>query len=303
MTPWVLVSLGHGRRQKESTEYQRWQENAAIMAAQRGGLEARISVAEGDVGVQTKQILEAVSAPAGQRPVAVVVCTVSVVGFDRVARSALAAGVGWVVVDNVRPLSSLLSEFPDQLVSWASVDYVETGRLSARMAKALLPSGGRVLCLEGPSVAAAALQRRRGIEEVFKESQIEIGDTLVGDWKPAGAARETTAWLERTGSSAVKPDLVVSHNDEMAEALLRVFREKRPAWGKVPAIGCDGLPDVGQRLVNDGDLLATIINPAASGPGVDLVVRWLRGEKVDPVVVPVRPYPAIEELAPLSRGA
>jgi ABC-type sugar transport system substrate-binding protein len=300
MNPWVLVSLGYGRHLMESTEYQRRQELGARLAAERGGLGARILVAEGDADLQMQQILEAVAAPPGSRPAGVVACTVGEAGFDRVARTVLEAGVGWVLVDNEGPLTSLRAEFPDRLVSWASVDYVELGRISARMALVLLPGGGKILCMEGPSAAAAALRRRQGLNQVLHGSNVQIVETLVADWKPAGAAKATEAWLERARTGAVKPDLIVSQNDEMAEGVLRTLRASRPEWGRIPAIGCDGLPDGGQRLVREGDLVATILNPAPFGPGVDLVVRWLRGEQVEPVTIPARPYPAIEELAPLG---
>jgi ABC-type sugar transport system substrate-binding protein len=123
--------------------------------------------------------------------------------------------------------------------------------------------------------------------------------TLVSDWKTAGAEQVAESWLGLAGGSAARPDLVISQNDEMAVGVLRAFAAMRPSWGKVPAIGIDGLPDYGQRLVNEGVLSATILNPSPTGPGVDLVARWLRGEKVTSVTIPVRPYPSIEELAPL----
>jgi ABC-type sugar transport system substrate-binding protein len=300
--PWVLVSLGCGRRQFEVTEFQRSQEGAAQMAAARGGVEARILVAENDRDLQIRQIMDAVLLPEGRRPVAVVAYTAAVEGYEQVARVALEAGIGWVLVDSQMSLDPLRGEFPDALVSSVSADSVEVGRLSARLALALLPRGGEAVVIEGPSGTSTALQRLQGLQEGLGGSQLRIGNTLVADWKTAGAEKVTESWLERAGDSLVRPDLIISQNDEMAVGMLRVLRERKPSWGKVPAIGIDGLPDHGQRLVREGVLSATILNPSPTGPGVDLVVRWLRGEKVGPITIPVRPYPAIEELAPLPRA-
>jgi ABC-type sugar transport system substrate-binding protein len=303
MKRWVLLSLGCGRPQYEVTEFQRSQEGAARLAATRGGLELRVVVAENDPTRQKTQIMDAVTAPEADRPVAVVVHAAALVGFERVAQAALSAGVGWVLVDSSIPPSLLRADFPGCLLSSASPDSVEVGRLSASLALALLPDGGSAVLIEGPSTTAVALQRRRGLVEGLRDSKLRIVQTLVADWKTAGAEKATHAWLEAAGDIAAKPDLVISQNDEMAEGVLRVLRVKRPSWGKVAAIGIDGLSDYGQRLVHEGVLSATIVAPSSTGPGVDLVVRWLAGEKVTPVTVPVHPHPSLLELAPLRQRA
>lgn len=103
------------------------------------------------------------------------------------------------------------------------------------------------------------------------------------------------------GSAASRPDLIVSFNDEMAMGSLEATRAVRPDWKGVRAIGCDGLPDGGQRLVEEGVLAGTVVTPATTGPGVELVARSLRGEQVPPASsVPVRPFPPLDALGVAS---
>jgi hypothetical protein len=41
---------------------------------------------------------------------------------------------------------------------------------------------------------------------------------------------------------------------------------KRPDITRIPITGCDGLPNVGRKLVKEGQLIATIILPSSEGP-------------------------------------
>ncbi len=293
MKPWVLVSLLNDHQ-----EYQRLQASEARAAAARGGLDSRVVYSDSDPARQIQQISEAATAAEGARPAAVVVETAGSVGFERVARSVLQARIGWVLVsDNPRYLDALRREFPDRLVASACINNEEIGRLLGKMAVKLLPGGGKVLCVEGPTATAATLQRRRGLEDGLRGSSVQIGKTLGSDWTEAGAAKVAEAWLKLAGKSALKPDLIVSLNDEMAVGALKAIQSVHPDWGKIRAIGCDGLPEGGQRLVKEGVLAATIVTPACTGTGVELVVRALRGDKVEVASsIPVRPFPSLEEL-------
>ncbi len=294
MKQWVLVSL-----LSDHQEYQRLQASEAKATAARGGLEVRVVASDSDPTKQIQQISDAIGGPEGDRPVAVVAETAGSVGFERVARSVLQAGVGWVLVsDNPRYLDTLRREFPDRLVGSACINNPEIGRLLGKMALTLLPAGGKILCVEGPTATAATLQRRRGLEEGIKGSKVQIYKTLGSDWTGAGAQKVTESWLALAGKSAVKPDLVVSLNDEMAVGVLHAMQAKHPERGKVRAIGCDGLPESGQKLVKEGVLSATIATPATTASGMELLIRSLRGEKVEQAVaVPCRPFPSLEELA------
>ncbi len=80
----------------------------------------------------------------------------------------------------------------------------------------------------------------------------------------------------------------------MAVGALAAIHAIRPDWGAIRAVGCDGLPESGQRLVREGVLTATVVTPTTTGPAVDLVARSMRGEQVPPVEsIPTRPFPPI----------
>jgi len=299
MEPWILVSLGCGRPQPGPHEFQHSQESEARAAAERGAVEVRFAVAEADPSRQIQQLADAIGAPAADRPVAVVVEPAVSTGYEEIARAALEARTGWVLAgDDAGYVDALRAEFPGLPVAWACVDNEEIGRVQARVALALLPQGGKALVLDGPTASSTTMKRRRGLEEGLRGSKLEVIKTLSADWKPAGAEKVAQTWLRVAGKAAVKPDLIVSQNDEMAEGALRALHALRPEWGKVRAIGCDGVAEGGQRLVREGVLLATIVTPPATGVGVDLVVQAMQGRKVPPCYrIPVQPYPALQELA------
>jgi ABC-type sugar transport system substrate-binding protein len=290
LKPWILVSLCNDRQ-----EYQRLQAADARAAAARAGLDAKLVYSEIDPARQVQQLSEAVSGPEGSRPVALVVETAGSVGFERVARSALGAGVGWVQVsDSPRYLEALRREFPDRLVAATCYDNQEIGRTLARLALRALPSGGSLVVVEGPTATAGTLQRRRALEEGLRGSGLRAAKTLSADWTSAGGHKATEAWLRLTGKAAAKPDLLVAFNDEMAVGALAAIHAVRPDWGAIRAVGCDGLPESGQRLVREGVLAATVVTPTTTGPAVDLVARSMRGEQVPPVEsIPTRPFPPI----------
>jgi len=288
--PFVLVSL-----LTDQQEYQRLQAAEATAAATQGGIDARVVFSKNDPALQIQQISDAIGAPEGGRPLAVVAHTAGSFGFERVARAALEVGVGWVLVnDSPRFLDNLALEYPGRLVAATCIQNEDVGRLLARMALKLCPEGGEVLTVEGPSAMAATLQRRRGIEEGLRGSKLRIVKTVTGDWTTAGAEKSVTSWLRFTGKGAVKPELILSLNDEMAEGALRAIQANRPDWGAVRAVGCDGLPEGGQRLVREGVLAGTLVVPATTAPGVQLAIKAWRGEQAPRfTAIPVHPYPPL----------
>lgn len=280
-----------------SSEFQRAQEEEARAAAAKGDLDLHFLMAKGDADLQAKQIAEAIAVPAAVRPIAVVV-EPAAAGFEDLARTVLRAGIGWVLASDPAPyLDVLRREFPGQLVAWSCANNEEVGRLQARLAKVLLPNGGNVLALEGPSAVPITALRRKGLEDGFRSSEFRIVAKLPADWKPDVAQKAVEGWLQKAGEAAARPDLIVSQNDEMVAGALRTLRVMRPDWPRIPAIGCDGLPGVGQKMVHENSLAATIINTTAPGAGVELLVRARRGEQVAPgLYTPIRPFPSLEEL-------
>jgi ABC-type sugar transport system substrate-binding protein len=288
----VVISLLTARQ-----EFQRQQEADARAAAAATGLQLQVVYAESDPATQIQQLETFVRMPLEARPVAFVLETVAAVGFEKIARSALSARIGWVVVSSRAPyLEILRREYPGALVTSATTDDMEIGRIQARHFLALLPSGGKVLYVEGPSMSAATIFRRRMAEQELKGSAVSIGHVVSGDWTAAGAEWAVSSWLGLDESREARFDLVGGQNDEMALGARAALAAQRPDWSG-PITGCDGLVNGGQRYVREGQLAATVVKPTTAGPGVELVATFLRGEPVPPyLVLPPASFPALEDL-------
>jgi ribose transport system substrate-binding protein len=288
----VVVSLLTARQ-----DFQRQQEEDARAAAARAGLELEVLFAENDPGVQLRQLEPYLTVPESARPAAFVVETVAAVGFEQMARSALEAGIGWVVVSSRAPyLEALRRDHPQGLACAATTDDREIGRIQARHFLALLPDGGKVLYVEGPSMSAASIFRRRMAEQELRGSAVTIARSVSADWTAAGAEWAVSSFLAVDEGPEVDFDLLGAQNDEMAMGARAALLARRPRWSG-PVTGCDGLVNGGQRYVREGLLAATVVKPTTAGAGVELVAQALRGEPVPPsLVLPPRSFPALEEL-------
>jgi ABC-type sugar transport system substrate-binding protein len=287
----VVLSLLTSRQ-----EFQKQQEVEARAAASRAGLDVEVVYVENDPVRQIAQLEDHVKRAPGERPVAFVVEAVATVGFEKIARSAVAARIGWVIVSARAPyLEAVRRDFPGALVSSASVDDLEIGRIQGRQLKALLPRGGQVLQVEGPSASAATVLRRRMTDQELKDSRVVVAHAIAGDWTTEGAEWAVSSWLSENRDARF--DAVCAQNDEMALGARNALRNHRPEWVG-PFTGCDGLPDGGQRLVREGLLAATVVKPPTGGAGVELVAAALRGETVPPhVLIPPRSVPELEALS------
>ncbi|HET6437560.1 MAG TPA: substrate-binding domain-containing protein [Anaeromyxobacter sp.] len=288
----ILVSL-----LAEKQEFQQLQAEDARQAGARTGFEVQVIWANNNPTAQFQDIMQALSAPEGARPAAVVVEPAAAAGFDGAARAAAQAGVSWIyLTDRPATLERLQREFPNRLIASVGMDNDEVGRLQAKQFRALLPSGGRMVYVEGPSLSFAAMHRRKLMEEGLTGSGIEVVKVLSGDWTEESAERAATRWL-KLGAKGDPPLLVGGQNDEMALGVRKAFLALRAEWNHVLFTGVDGLPQGGQRAVREKVLAATIILPPPTGPAVELVSRSQRGEPAAPfTLLPPRPFPAIEEL-------
>src|SRR5512134_1667234 len=123
----------------------------ARAAAARAGLEAEVVFAESNAVLQIHQLFRCVHAPEAERPAAIVVETVTGEGLERVARNAVRAGIGWLLVNgSVRYIDGLRQEYPDLPIANVAVDNVGAGRIQGRQVRALAAGGGTVLCVQGP---------------------------------------------------------------------------------------------------------------------------------------------------------
>jgi ABC-type sugar transport system substrate-binding protein len=78
----------------------------------------------------------------------------------------------------------------------------------------------------------------------------------------------------------------------MAMGTVEALQDVHPEWPKIPTIGVDGLTEKGQRWVNERKLSASVVTSITGGPAIELVVKFLQGAEVPPLVsLPLRTYP------------
>jgi ribose transport system substrate-binding protein len=266
------------------------------------GLEIDVHFAQGHAVVQIQQLFKHIHADAAARPVALVVEPTAGDGLERVARNAVKAGVGWILINASAPyLDGLRAEHPELPIGMVGGDQREVGRIQGRQVVRLVGKHGRVLCVQGPVDSNTAQERFAGLKESLGEgSELRA---LNGDWTEGGGERSVGAWLRLKTAEAFRPDVVASQNDSMALGARKALVKQHPDWRGVPLLGCDGLPQGGQKLVTEGELAATIVTPSNTGPAVQLLQRWLQDKKELPRAVLLAPqsFPAVEKLA--ARGA
>jgi ABC-type sugar transport system substrate-binding protein len=287
----------------EEQEFQRMQAVDARAAAARHGLDVEVLFAENNAVVPIQQLFRFVHAPEEERPFAIVVETVTGEGFERVARNAVKAGIGWVLPNRrVAYVDELRAQRPDVPLAVVTTDQEEIGRIQGRQFRALLPGGGTVLYVEGPPDTSAAQERRQGMEKAIRDAGIET-KMLSGDWTEASGEKAVSSWLRLKTSEACRPDVVGAQNDAMAVGARKAILSLREGWSDVRFTGCDGLPEGGQHLVRSGELAATILGPTTTGPAVDLLATALQGRTPPAeLVLEPRSFPHEDELAPRRGG-
>lgn len=289
----VLVSLID-----EKQEYHPLQAAAAREAAERAGLAIDVTFAENNAIVQIHQLFESIHAPEGERPSAIVLHSVTGEGLERVARRAVAAGIGWIVLNRrVGYLAELRRLRPDLAIAAVSPDNAAIGEIHGRQARALAPRGGLLLYMQGPPDVSAAQDRLKSTENVLAADPFQW-KVLNGNWTESDGAATMGGWLRLKTSAAQRPALVIAQNDAMAAGARRAMLASDTELRDVPVIGCDGLPNGGRRLVSSGELAATVVMPATAGDAIDLVARWLRDRNPPPPEVVLQPssFPDVESL-------
>jgi len=287
----------------EDQEFQQVQAHDARETGRRLGLEVEVHFAQGHAVVQIQQLFKHIHADAAARPAALVVEAAAGDGLERVARNAVKAGIGWILV-NMAPayLDALRQEHPELPIGMVGSDQKEVGRIQGRQVLRLAGKQARVLCVQGPADSTVTHERLAGLKEALGAAA-ELR-ALNGDWTEAGAERAVSSWLRLKTAEAFRPDAVASQNDSMAIGAKKALARYQPDWAKVPYLGCDGLPQGGQKLVAAGELAATIVTQSNTGPALELLRRWLQDKRAlarEQLIAP-QSFPPVEKLAPRGAG-
>jgi ribose transport system substrate-binding protein len=286
----------------QNNDYQVEQAASARAAAQDTGVTLEIVYADGDTITQSTQILKAIQADPLLRPTAVIFEPVGGTALPQVARAAVTAGVGWGVLNSDPSYVGELRGSARSPIFSISSDHKEIGRIQGRQFAALLPRGGSVLYIQGPSDNSAAKDRTAGMQSTLPSNIQPV--MLKGQWTEESAIRCVNSWLKLAATGKTRIDLIGSQNDVMALGARRVFSslsnlEELERWMKVPYLGVDGLPKTGQAWVRDGSLTATIVVPANAGQAIRLLAEALQsGRTVSERTFTVpESMPAIEKLS------
>jgi len=284
----------------QENDFQLAQAAAAEHAARRLDVNVEIAYADSDPVTQSTQLLKIIQRDPATHPAAILFQPIGGIALPQVARAAAAAGIGWVVLNRYAEYLSELRTTSRAPMFCISTDPREVGRIQARQIAALLPGGGSVLYIQGPTGSSAASERTASMQAA-KPENVHL-TMLRGQWTERSAQRSVSSWLRLTTSQRAHVDLVVAQNDVMAIGTRKAFEElseaDRDKWLNLQYTGCDGLPETGQQWVRTGLLAATIIVPPNTGQALDLLVRALRDGIRPPenVRTTPSPFPPLESL-------
>jgi len=293
--PRILLSL-----MTEENDYQLEQAASARRVAERLPVALQILFANNDTITQSTQILRAIQGNPSTRPDGVILQPVGGTALSQAARAACGAGIGWGVLNNVPDYLAELQQVARAPLFSMSTDQEEIGRIQAAQVAALLPRGGEVLYIQGPSEHFAAKQRTCGMRAALPPN-IRIAG-LRANWTAEGAKRSVSSWLKLTAVGRLRVDLVSAQNDLMALAARNVFQEtieltERDRWLNLPFTGCDGLVKTGQAWVGEGLLTATVIMLPSAGEALRLMLESF----AKPEQAPLRNWLTPESFPPLDQ--
>ena len=285
----------------ENNDYQAQQVIAAQAAAHRLSVQLEVIHTEHDSILQSRRVLELIQGPVLQRPDAIFFEPVGT-ALAQPARAAAAAGIGWVVLnrEKVEYFADVRQKFRTPMFS-VTTSHGEVGQIQGQQIARLLPNGGALLYIEGPSDNEASVRRTEGMQSA-KPHNIEVR-TLRGRWTGESAYNAVTSYLKLSIAKEVPIGVVAAQNDAMALGARKAFEDTdngRDRWLQLPFIGCDGLPKSGQVAVRNGSLAATVVIPPNAGEAVELMASALRTGKQAAETFFTKPssFPPLESLKP-----
>jgi ribose transport system substrate-binding protein len=295
--PSVLVSLT-----TKDNDYQQEQAADAEQTARRLGVDLQITFAENDAITQSQQLLKVIQNTSGQRPDAIVFEPAGGTALPQVARAAVSAGIGWVVVNRDVEYISDLRRGVRLPIFCVTSDHEEVGRIQGQQFASLLPNGGSVLYIQGPAESLAAKQRSAGMYET-KPVNIQL-KVMKAQWTEESSYKTVSSWLRLSTSHESHIDVIGAQDDSMAVGARKAFQDHttgaaRDRWLSLPYTGCDGLPKTGQAWVRSGLLAATVVIPPNTGQAIEMIVQTLRSGVMPPErsITAVSSFPPLETLA------
>jgi len=288
--------------------YQLLSRDDAQAAAKRLDVDLSLQFADSDATGQIHQIYEHIYREPVQRPDVLIVEAVRDGGIERVVRNAAKAGIGVVLIHgDGSSIEKVRQEYSSVPLAWVTADNREIGRIQGRQFRTLAPKPGTILYATGPTASNTAQQRLEGAQEALKGSDTELSVVAGSDWTSATGEKAVSDWLRLVVPGGIVPMLVGCGCDDIAVAAKKALQAiaqalGRPELAQIPVTGVDGVPSLGQRLVTQGELAATVIMPVATGPAIELAVKALRDKQRPPakLLLPPLSFPDLSALRPTA---
>jgi ABC-type sugar transport system substrate-binding protein len=290
----ILVVLVGAEGGGETDAYQVLQQETARDEARRAGLSAEVVLAPGfdHLRVVRKRLSDA-SAP---RVDAVVVEPSSVSSMGLLLKD-LKGRTGLVF------LNAWSEEVDAQAKDWGtafpfgtvSLDHAAIGAIQARQLAAMLPQGGQVLVITGPLRAPAAADRLAGLQAALPPG-VGLYESEAGKWMDTDGILAFESWYALYKTRSFTVDAIAAHSDELAMGARRGCEavpnaSHRAMLLKAPLLGVDACPAYGRKLVDSGQLRASVLTPATAADAVRGLQRFWRTGQPLPLKALTQPSP------------
>jgi len=292
----LLVVLIGRKETGQVDHFQLLQEQEAVSEAQKAKFTAEIVFAPGFDHLRV--IRKRLSDPAAPPPDAVIVEPASFASTGLILKE-LKGKAGLVLLNVWTP------EVESFAVDWGSAhpfgtvgtDHVRIGAIQGEQVAALIPNGGQVLCVTGPQRASAAVERLQAMRAGLGPEFV-VYDTESGQWTQSDAIVAFDSWYSLYKTRSIAIDVIAAQSDELAIGVRNACRAvtntaHREMLLKARLLGVDGCPDFGRKLVDSGELTATVVAPANTGEAIRCLRAYWESGRPMPLKVSTEPraYP------------
>jgi ABC-type sugar transport system substrate-binding protein len=303
MNETVLVVLPG--RPEEHDHYQMLQEETALAAGRRHGLQVEVAFAPAfdQLRVVKKRLL-------GPGPVDAVVIEPSSLSTTDLLLKELRGRTGLVLLNawSAAVEDAARSWAPGQPFGTVSTDHAALGRIQGAQLRQLLSSdggaggsggaGSSVLAVTGPRRSSAAQERLAGLRETLGPG-IDLLDAEAGEWTEAAGIMAFGDWYRIFKARNPALAAVAAQSDELAMGVRSAIQaladpKHRAVLLEAKLLGVDACPGYGRRLVDEGALAASVVTPANTGLALDHLSGFWAAQRPLPLrafTAPV-PYPA-----------
>ncbi|MFR6348577.1 MAG: sugar ABC transporter substrate-binding protein [Enterocloster aldenensis] len=166
------------------------------------------------------------------------------------------------------------------LVSYVGQNEVNTGAVTGEIAKNLLgEAGGKAILIEGVPGTTPQINRKKGLEQALKGSNVEIIYNQTSNWEKEQALKIVEDLIQKK----MEFNVVICQDDNSATGAGQALKEAGMKE-EVKVIGLGGSKD-GLQAVKDGVIDGTTYMSAVEEGhlAIETSVKYLNGEKVEPV--------------------